>query len=378
MLTPNADFGPKEHVRQVFKNSVNLKFVGFSNINATIISPDHDIISMNLEQIPTTILKNLVFQIYSTAFIIKSKTKSKDFVVLIRQSIGFFLPTLLCKILKIPVVVEVNGVFFQDLLDKDRGKLLQFINKMTESCTYRWSNSIIVVHENIKKVLISLYSVPMKKIVTIENGAEYRKWISASDAKIRNNINDGCFRIGYLGDLSYRQGIDIILQVIKKLRAEKVKFIFVGGTSTEVYNVREKIKQLDLSKLVEIFEFMPKEDALQIMETCDAFIHLRRRINIAKTDIEGSPLKMMDYHSVGRPVIASRSPSYQYIEEKQFGVLVEIDNEFDIIKGIKTVMNDKEKWQYLAKNSNNYIRNEKNWKKTVESVEHELFKVISV
>jgi glycosyltransferase involved in cell wall biosynthesis len=89
-------------------------------------------------------------------------------------------------------------------------------------------------------------------------------------------------------------------------------------------------------------------------------------------------LKILDYHSVGRPVIASRSPSYQYIEDKKFGVLVEIDDDIDIIQGLKSVINDREKWLNLAKISNDYVRNEKTWEKTVERVENELIKVISL
>ena len=88
--------------------------------------------------------------------------------------------------------------------------------------------------------------------------------------------------------------------------------------------------------------YIPKQEALRIMETCDAFIHLRRKINLAESDIEGSPLKMLDYHSVGRPVIASRTSSYQYIEDKQFGVLVDAENEINVIKGIKIIIKEKD------------------------------------
>jgi glycosyltransferase involved in cell wall biosynthesis len=377
LLSKKGDYGPKEHVRQIFKNINQIHLVGISSLSNKDINCESDLFSINLENIKGTILKTMIFQIFAVLCLLKIvKKEKKPLIVLLRQSLGLFLPVIIGRIMGIPVVMEVNGVLHQDLLDRKRGKLLQFFNKVTEYITIRLCNKIIVVHDNLKIILKSLYSLPDGIFKTIENGTDVREWINPIDARKRDGIYDDNFRFGYLGSLAYREGVDLILNIATKMKKENVQFIIVGGTNDEVNNLKLIIRQKRLYGKIAIYSYMPRDDALRIMETCDAFIHLRRKVCIKGTDSQGSPLKMLDYLNIGRPVVVSNISAYKYIKEKKFGLLVDIDQEKDIIRGIKEVMKDKEKWLRKARNANIFIREEKSWQKTAAKIEYELKKLL--
>lgn len=371
MLTKD-DIGPKEHVRNILK---------YTSCNVEVVTNHEDKIWDKFLQkcikykFNNTMLNILVFQAAAAIYIIKNRKIYK--MIFLRQSVGFFLIPVVAKILKIKIAIEVNGFQYQDLLDRDKivfAKVNKFLEKITFSC----ADKIICVHENIKKNLISNFKDLNKnpnKIVVVENGIEVTEYKSVKELKGKNNISQDEFRIGYLGSYAHREGVDYLPQIAQKLSAENIKFVLIGGAENNVKNFQQVIELLHVEKLFELTPYLPLSKAIDRLKTCDICIHLRRPID-GSVNSQGSPLKMLDYHNIGRYVIASDIDSYQYIYKNNFGVLVNLNKESfidDVVKIIKD-LKGKDSIEFNGKRAYEYIQT-KTWKNQISKLDIELERI---
>jgi hypothetical protein len=318
-MLSDDDIGPKEHVRNVLQHS-NCYIDVMSNLDSVIWS--RCIVRTFESKFKSSILNSLVFQFKALSYLLFN---SKYDVVLLRQSVGFFIIPLFKFLYKGNVHIEVNGVQRQDLIDRNK-PFISKINSILENITYSYADKILCVHENIKTALLAHFrNLDLENIYVVENGIEPIPYLSAQDAKKQANISSATFRIGYLGSLAHREGVELLVEVAKHTNLKNIKFIIVGGTDEEIDILKNKIKIANVEDVFEIKSYLPLKDALFIMQTCDVCIHLRRPIK-GKSNSQGSPLKMLDYHNIGRYVIATDIDSYKYIKQQDLGNLVALDN----------------------------------------------------
>lgn len=362
------DIGPKEHIKNILK---------YTSFNTEVISNYND--EIWARQIKKcidfkskfSILNVLFFQLSAISYIIKNRKKYD--VILLRQSVGFFIIPIIAKFLKIKIVIEVNGFQYQDLLDRNK-KIFAKINKYLENISFKNSNKIICVHENLKQNLSENFK-NIKNIVVVENGIETTKYLSVNEAKEKYNISNKEFRIGYLGSHAYREGIDFLPYIAQKIDSYDIKFVLIGGTNEDLNKYKNILVQFEVEDKFELYSYIPIDEALDRLKTCDICIHLRRPIN-GKTNSQGSPLKMLDYHNIGRYVIASDIDSYKYIEDNNFGVLVNLEKEdfldeiVDIIYSLKFDIKIEEN----GKKANEYI-NLKTWNNQIKKMDYELYNI---
>jgi glycosyltransferase involved in cell wall biosynthesis len=328
------DIGPKEHVRNVLLHS-DCSIDVITNLDNSIWS--NVLQKAFVSKFRNTFLNSLVFQIRVLLFILFN---NKYEVILLRQSVGFFIIPFFKFIYSQKIYIEVNGVQSQDLLDRGR-PLGSIINSVLEFITYIFCDKIICVHENIKNVLLNNFSkINSKNIYVVENGINPIAYLSSIDAKKQLRISLDEFRIGYLGSLAYREGVDFLIDIAKNFHNERIKFVIVGGSEHEILILNNRIKEHNLEKLFDLTPSLPLKDALFLMQTCDICIHLRRPIK-GVTNSQGSPLKMLDYHNIGRFVIATDIDSYKYIKEENIGLLVSLDCMKNVHYKILQLKNDK-------------------------------------
>ncbi len=364
------DIGPKEHVKNILKYSLH---------DIDVITNNFDSIWSNflkkciLDKTKSTFLNIVLFQIYSGIYIMQNKKVYDS--ILIRQSVGFFLLPILSRALGINVIIEVNGFQYQDLIDRKK-ILLAKINNIFEFLTYRFASKVICVHKNIQDNLVHKFEIlQQNSLKVIENGIEPIEYISVTEAKANENIPLREFRIGYLGSFAHREGVDILPIIAKYMKNTKVKFIIIGGTPEEVKIYHDRLKELNLEDMFEITSYLPIKLALKKLQTCDVCIHLRRPMS-GKSNSQGSPLKMLDYHNVGRYVVASNIESYQYIKKFNFGVLVDMNKKDfidDIISNIyKITQLDIENH---GRRANDFIQ-DKSWYKQIKKLDIELIREV--
>lgn len=167
-------------------------------------------------------------------------------------------------------------------------------------------DKILVNSEDLKKFVIVNQNVRNEKITVIPNIIDLQNiTINISEEKIRAelNLSKDDVMILSVGRLHKQKGYDILIEVAKKLKSEKIKklenkkdicFIVIGeGKERKV--LEKKVIKYDLSDLVKFIGY--KENIYDYINACDIFL---------LTSLwEGSPNVLLEAISFNKSVIST-------------------------------------------------------------------------
>jgi glycosyltransferase involved in cell wall biosynthesis len=365
MLEEDGDLGPKEHVSSIFRHVSSFNIIGVSNVSNGIDSNGHFIYKVRLNNYLNTWFKLLLFQFFAAIFVIKKRMacllKKEPMIVMQRYSAGFFLVSIVCFLFRIHLISEVNGLLVQDHREKGRGRIVYWVMWFCEYTTYHLSFKVIFVHKNIKNVISKLYQLNSNAVEVVENGTESFPWLDPEAPEDK-------FFVGYLGSLAHREGVDL-LPDIANLLGDDIHFVVVGGLESDIDVLRDLACK---KKVVDHFHFhsyKPRIDAMKILQKCHAFIHMRRPIDIMGSNSQGSPLKMLDYLNLGRPIIASNVQSYKFIQENNFGKIVDVYDPSSAATSIRQIKESYKEWIIRGHKAHDYVLDNHSWKDSISKVE---------
>jgi len=118
-----------------------------------------------------------------------------------------------------------------------------------------------------------------------------------SKTPLKNTVD-----VGYLGSLSWWQGVEILVQAIAILKGKvpNIRLVIIGGGGSR-RSVEELCKSLDIS--YEITGFIPHEEALKRLRKLDIMVLPRKKTPTTESII---PLKVIEAWALGIPVIVTK------------------------------------------------------------------------
>jgi len=336
--------------------------------------------------LPTRINKNYKdsnpFDFYSV---------KNNFEILKLKSID---PTFVLKITKGGVYIKIQSfffaisLFFYLLFNKIDGytlytresyllPLLQFFSKNvvleihdipSKASFYLkyWKNcqKIITISQGLKNKLIEL-GVDKDKIYNAPDGVKLEKFdINDDKVEARKKLNLPVDKkiIIYTGHLYDWKGTQVLADASKFLNNNSL-IIFIGGTSQDIKNFKEKNKDL---KNVSI---LGRKDHGQIplfLKASDVLV----LPNSAKKEISSlytSPIKLFEYMASKRPIVASSLPSIKEILNDSNSVLVSPDSPESLAQGLSKILSDEVFSNSISTKSFDQVRNY-TWKKRAENI----------
>jgi len=331
------DVGPKSHVQAVIKYSAHQ----ILSITSTSLSPLNEILIKDTTSISS--INSIIFQLRSFSHVWANRNEI-DFVLL-RLSMGFFVLPILIRLIRLPLILEVNGLLVQDAIDR-KGILRKIYALASEKIAIKCSTTVVCVHKNIMKSLTRDHQgYRYSKYFVIENGYHPVKMPFA-----KNNSN--LVKIGYLGSYAMREGTDILPRISRNLLNKKFphKFILVGGTEEDI---KDHVKLCDEYKVSSNFEWYSNralEEALTLINDVDVAIHLRLPIR-GVTNSQGSPLKILDYLNLGKYLLVSNLESYKFIEENKLGVMISLNGDMaeDAANALLAIKNNHSNMEQCAR-----------------------------
>ena len=176
--------------------------------NITLISPDYhrEKISVNsgintifIKTINMRILKWLLFYFTSTLTILRLILKHKKVVIYSREMANNVLLPVICKMLNIPLFIEVNGAFLAEMESLGKPKILITITKISQKIIYTFSVKIITVADELSNYINKTYRIPFLKLTTIYNGINYSKSKEISPVSFESVFDKKGLIIGFVG-----------------------------------------------------------------------------------------------------------------------------------------------------------------------------------
>ena len=182
----------------------------------------------------------------------------------------------------------------------------------------------------------------LEKIDTLHDGVDL--------IKFKNNkiIENSTPLLTYCGSLSKSKGIDLIINSAKYIK--NVEFLIIGGLKVDVDHYK-KIANDNGVKNINFIGQVNYSDVPNLLNKSDILLLPSSAKNIKSRNYT-SAMKLFEYMSIGKPIIASNIPSNTEILENNLNCLLfEPDNPKSMVEKINTLINDKELNKKITKNS---------------------------
>lgn len=302
-----------------------------------------------------SIFKRLVsflsFMIKST--MIAYKEKNIDLVISTSTPLTVGFPALVLKKLKkIPYLFEVR-----DLWPEVPIQMGGLRNKIAIKLALWFEKSIYINATHIVALSPGMYDgvasrgIHTRKISMIPNMSKIDTFGNMEkDFKLSEKLKlkKNSFKVVYFGSMGLANGMDYIIEGIKKLKNKKdIEFVFMGGGATEPL-LKKKCTDLSIENTHFLGSFASEELAA-VVNLCDVSLVTFSNIPILATN---SPNKLFDSLSAGKPIIVN-SPGWtkKLVEDYKCGVFANPESAEDLADKILYLQANPEKCKEMGKNS---------------------------
>ena len=227
------------------------------------------------------------------------------------------------------------------------------------------SNSIETIGlRNVEKITgkFVLSYLIKKSVVVIAAYDRAAKWAQSLNAKnIRiipcgidkkffypclNKMPAPGFMIGYVGSFRAVHKLDLLIESVAMLDVK----VNLYGEGHEFNKIKKLVGKLGVEDKVKFFGDVPQESLRSAICECDLLW--------GYTDIEhwGVPIKVFEYLACNKPVLVSRRAEFQFIEDLEYGLVIQKEDVSVIVDSIKYYMKEKSSqihsYEYIEKNYN--------------------------
>jgi glycosyltransferase involved in cell wall biosynthesis len=321
---------------------------------------------INVYNIGTKRIKSLI--LYSYYLLILSFKKHMD--LFYSRNVLYSLPgVILAKLKRTKMFFEKNGIMSDEASSFNSGtdrigekRLLytdiHFLLERMELFLLKYCDNVIAVTPLLKEYLLQ-NGIDDKKVHVIENGAntDIFKPMPKSVCRKSLNLSDDKNYVCFVGNLAPWQGIRYLIRAVPLILREKTIYFLIVGTGPIYDDLKELSKEIGVDKHVIFTGRVPYENVPLYINSSDLcvapFIQARNdRIGL-------SPLKIYEYMSCNKPVICSRIPNLEFIEEQNAGILFEPENIDELAKSIICFFDEKQEYDHLS--SREYILENNSW-----------------
>jgi glycosyltransferase involved in cell wall biosynthesis len=179
------------------------------------------------------------------------------------------------------------------------GKLYKVLG-LLEKLTYRFSDVVMATNLSYKELAIKRGGLAAENVFVVRNGPEKGKFKAAPPNPARKNGKS--YLVGYVGNMSIQDGLDILLDVarhIKNLGRNDIFFTCVGG-GTELDKLKQMVKDQNLVDTVHFTGRVSDEELLEVLSTADICVNPDRPGEM--NDIS-TMIKIMEYMALSKPIV---------------------------------------------------------------------------
>jgi glycosyltransferase involved in cell wall biosynthesis len=169
-----------------------------------------------------------------------------------------------------------------------------------EKFTYRFSDVVVATNMSYKELAVKRGGLASENVFVVRNGPETESFKPVPADPARKNGKK--YLVGYVGNMSIQDGLDILLDVaqhIKNAGRRDIFFTCVGG-GTELNKLKRLVEERGLLDTVHFTGRVSDEELLQILSTADVCVNPDRPSEM--NDIS-TMIKIMEYMALGKPIV---------------------------------------------------------------------------
>jgi glycosyltransferase involved in cell wall biosynthesis len=208
------------------------------------------------------------------------------------------------------------------------------------------------------------------RVFVIQNGANIDLFKPADQTKCKNKFgfDNNDKYVCFVGNLAPWQGLEYLIKASALIIKENVntKFLIIGdGVLTEA--LKRMVKDINMEDWFNFIGAVPYEQVPEYINACDVCVAPFIR---ARNEMIGlSPLKIYEYLSCGKPVIASNIEGVgDFLSGTKSGIAVEPENPENLAKGILELLKNDEMAMKMGRNGREIVFKEHSWDSVARKV----------
>ena len=216
-------------------------------------------------------------------------------------------------------VLSLHGIYSQQITEL-HGKIYSNISKNYEDKALKWADVITAI----SKEACDYYSKNGFDVIHVPNAVDLNNFPKKANKRFENQII-------YAGRLSKEKGIDILLEVAKRLPSEY--HLIIAGIGPE----EKKVRNVANSKInVHYLGYQSKQNTISLIHGSDLLIQ--------PSLMEGMSSTLLEAMGCGTCIIASNvGGNIEIIENNKTGVLIEPNNAEKLLDKISDLLTENEK-----------------------------------
>ena len=235
---------------------------------------------------------------------------------------------------------------------------------------YKAAKRIICVSEPARQHLIKNWRVDPDKIVVMPNGVDtnlFRPDYAGEQLRKRWDLN-GRPVVGFLGAFHPWHGLDLLVQSFSSILADipsAVLLLIGDGRARPV--VEQTVRQCGVASNVKITGLLPQDEAAALLSVVDVAVLPYPKL---PQELWFSPLKLYEYMSSGKAIVASRAGQIrEVLEHNQTGLLVESGDIQGFTEAIKSLLQSPSLRSYLGQNARQQAVKHHSWHRYIDRLE---------
>jgi glycosyltransferase involved in cell wall biosynthesis len=265
--------------------------------------------------------------------------KERFDVIYARHGLPSLAGALLSRMIGIPMVVELNGLLNLDAEIFHWPRLARYFTKFIETFVFHSTDAIVAVTEELKNEILARFHFDnLMTVVPVGVDTELFRPRNKNEARKECTIPPQIQVVCFVGNLMPWHGLKNLIRCAPEVvkRFPNTLFIVVGDGPQK----RDLNLFADSLRVSSAFYFagkIPHTEVPNYVNCADVCVAPFGRVRTTT-----SPLKLYEYMSCGKPVVASDiSPVGELLAKYSCGILVQPDDSHDLARAIIRVLQDR-------------------------------------
>jgi glycosyltransferase involved in cell wall biosynthesis len=171
---------------------------------------------------------------------------------------------------------------------------------LLERLTYRFSDVVMATNASYADLAVTRGRIPPEDVFIVRNGPDLKSFRAVAPNSALKYGKP--YLVGYVGNMSTQEGLDILLDVALQIKASgrcDVHFTCVGG-GPGLPELQKMTRDKRLEGFVNFTGRVPDEQLLEILSTADICVNPDRPCQM--NDIS-TMIKIMEYMALGKPIV---------------------------------------------------------------------------
>ena len=261
---------------------------------------------------------------------------------------------------RVPVCLEVNAPLAKERsIEPDERLVFQKLASWMEGWICANATETIVVSTPLKDYLESI-GVPRGKCIVMANGVDPERF----SPRPRNEallgelgIPAGALVVGFTGILRPWHGLELLIDAAASMvkRGRRI-FLLIVGDGPYRSSLEGRIAELGISACVRITGRLPHEKVPEYVSLFDVAVSPR-------ATFYASPMKVIEYMALGKPVVVPRTPNFlDIIDEGVNGVTFEDGSAAALEKALADLSDSPGACKDLGAKSRRKVESRLNWR----------------